>query len=178
MTILHFVLIPIFITLAYKTSITDPGYNVETKTNDNTNRLCRHCERNKPPRCHHCKTCKKCVLRMDHHSSWVNNCIGKHNYKYFFFTIIVFCIYTSHYQNIKLFSICYYNVLSQCGIKTFKWQLWAIWILLRYHKSNCKLLTRISPHNIFRFSHFVFLSNYIKRLIINNKTTIEFMERK
>jgi len=30
-------------------------------------RWCRKCNVAKPPRAHHCKICKRCVLKMDHH---------------------------------------------------------------------------------------------------------------
>lgn len=40
---------------------------------------CPKCKVWKPPRAHHCKTCKKCIFRMDHHCEWVNNCVGSHN---------------------------------------------------------------------------------------------------
>ncbi|KAF8431360.1 DHHC palmitoyltransferase-domain-containing protein, partial [Terfezia claveryi] len=30
-------------------------------------RWCKKCEAWKPPRCHHCRKCGRCVLRMDHH---------------------------------------------------------------------------------------------------------------
>ena len=29
--------------------------------------VCRHCGTLKPLRCHHCRTCGRCVARMDHH---------------------------------------------------------------------------------------------------------------
>lgn len=32
----------------------------------------------------HCRTCNKCVEGFDHHCSWLNNCIGRKNYKFFF----------------------------------------------------------------------------------------------
>ena len=38
-------------------------------------RFCQKCDRHKPPRAHHCRVCKHCVLRMDHHCPWINNCV-------------------------------------------------------------------------------------------------------
>lgn len=36
-----------------------------------------------PPRAHYCRTCKRVVLRMDHHCMFVNTCIGHRNHHYF-----------------------------------------------------------------------------------------------
>ncbi|RAL47644.1 hypothetical protein DM860_011382 [Cuscuta australis] len=52
--------------------------------------FCRHCQNGKPPRCHHCSVCQRCVLKMDHHCLWVVNCVGARNYKFF----LLFVIYT------------------------------------------------------------------------------------
>lgn len=49
---------------------------------------CEACEHVRPPRCHHCKICKCCVLLYDHHCFFLNQCIGYNNYRAFFQTIL------------------------------------------------------------------------------------------
>lgn len=49
-----------------------------------TARMCGLCNTPKPPRSHHCSTCKRCFLKMDHHCVWLDNCVGFGNYKYFY----------------------------------------------------------------------------------------------
>ncbi|KAM3721571.1 Palmitoyltransferase ZDHHC3 [Dirofilaria immitis] len=45
--------------------------------------VCTRCESYRPPRAHHCRICRRCIRKMDHHCPWVNNCIGEYNQKYF-----------------------------------------------------------------------------------------------
>jgi len=45
--------------------------------------ICTRCEMYRPPRAHHCRICKRCIRRMDHHCPWINNCVGERNQKYF-----------------------------------------------------------------------------------------------
>eukprot|EP00927_Polykrikos_kofoidii_P044598 TRINITY_DN38517_c0_g2_i1.p1 TRINITY_DN38517_c0_g2~~TRINITY_DN38517_c0_g2_i1.p1 ORF type:complete len:440 (-),score=55.04 TRINITY_DN38517_c0_g2_i1:46-1296(-) len=44
---------------------------------------CWKCKIWKPPRSHHCSTCRRCVLRMDHHCYFLGNCIGWRNHGHF-----------------------------------------------------------------------------------------------
>eukprot|EP00929_Paragymnodinium_shiwhaense_P091867 TRINITY_DN51748_c0_g1_i1.p1 TRINITY_DN51748_c0_g1~~TRINITY_DN51748_c0_g1_i1.p1 ORF type:complete len:575 (-),score=32.08 TRINITY_DN51748_c0_g1_i1:110-1834(-) len=44
---------------------------------------CGHCKGYKPPRAHHCSSCRRCVVRMDHHCPWTNTCVGHRNLKAF-----------------------------------------------------------------------------------------------
>ncbi|KAF8073936.1 DHHC palmitoyltransferase-domain-containing protein [Lyophyllum atratum] len=51
---------------------------------DNPAGWCRKCWAPKPERTHHCSTCGRCVLKMDHHCPWLgSNCIGHRTYPAF-----------------------------------------------------------------------------------------------
>ncbi|XP_064617211.1 palmitoyltransferase ZDHHC3-like [Liolophura sinensis] len=45
--------------------------------------VCMKCETYRPPRAHHCRICRRCIRRMDHHCPWINNCVGEYNQRYF-----------------------------------------------------------------------------------------------
>ena len=61
--------------------------------------VCRFCNIIKPERVFHCRYCRKCIRKMDHHCFVVNNCIGYYNYKLFLNLLIntfitsLFCFY-------------------------------------------------------------------------------------
>lgn len=46
--------------------------------------FCSLCEAEVLKNSKHCRVCDKCVDGFDHHCRWLNNCIGKRNYKGFF----------------------------------------------------------------------------------------------
>lgn len=50
-------------------------------------RICKWCDHFKPDRTHHCRVCKSCIIRMDHHCPWIVNCVGFRNHKYFFLLV-------------------------------------------------------------------------------------------
>ncbi|XP_072190946.1 palmitoyltransferase ZDHHC15 [Excalfactoria chinensis] len=69
---------------------------VYTRTGSGGIRFCDRCQLIKPDRCHHCSVCAVCVLKMDHHCPWVNNCIGFSNYKFFLLFLaysLLYCLY-------------------------------------------------------------------------------------
>lgn len=113
MNAIVFTALAIMCVFNYATSIlTDPGRvpstympdieDVETpiheiKRKGGDLRYCQKCSHYKPPRAHHCRVCKRCVLRMDHHCIWINNCVGHANYKVFFIFVmyaVITCVYS------------------------------------------------------------------------------------
>ena len=66
-------------------------------------------------RINHCGRCNRCVVYMDHHCKFTDNCIGKENYKYFFAFIFwaEFTIVTAFFANVwKIHTV---NVVEKYG---------------------------------------------------------------
>ncbi|NP_001120250.1 palmitoyltransferase ZDHHC16 [Xenopus tropicalis] len=82
----------------YKAITTPPGYPSQMETDIPSVSICRKCIAHKPARTHHCSICSRCVLKMDHHCPWLNNCVGHYNHRYFFSFCLFMtmgCIYCS-----------------------------------------------------------------------------------
>lgn len=57
-----------------------------------------------PERSTHCRECKKCVLRTDHHCPWIGDHVGSHNMKEFYLFVTyqgiiggIYTIYAARY---------------------------------------------------------------------------------
>uniref|UniRef100_A0A8C2I4R9 Palmitoyltransferase n=1 Tax=Cyprinus carpio TaxID=7962 RepID=A0A8C2I4R9_CYPCA len=64
---------------------TDPGIVKATEEEKKKVRTDFGCDwlMRKPMRANHCFSCNACVAKQDHHSIWINGCIGARNHPYF-----------------------------------------------------------------------------------------------
>ncbi|KAI7868939.1 DHHC palmitoyltransferase-domain-containing protein [Spinellus fusiger] len=139
----------------------------EVRIKDNTwaLRYCDTCKLYRPPRASHCRQCDNCVENEDHHCIWLNNCIGKRNYRPFFTFIVtatLLCCYVIVFSVVHLLSIAKqqangsFNTLFQVAPVSFVLcivcflLLWMVGGLTFYH---CSLIMRgVTTHEQLRAS--------------------------
>ncbi|XP_040174929.1 palmitoyltransferase ZDHHC6 [Anopheles arabiensis] len=112
-------------------SLTGPGYlrlkwRPAHHSADEQLQFCIVCGGYKAPRSHHCRKCDRCVIKMDHHCPWINNCVGWANHGYFtaFLAFAVLgCIHgtvilgSSLYVGLYRDWYVYYGHLSKVNVK-------------------------------------------------------------
>jgi palmitoyltransferase len=130
--------------------------------------MCRHCTRARPERSHHCALCGVCILRLDHHCPWINNCVGFNNHKYFLLT----CFYA-----LLACVVSFVTAVPELVIVTQR-------LRLAVHGAVGVRESELEPSDEIAFVVFgalaIFISMFLTpllyfqmKLAINNRTTIE-----
>lgn len=140
----------------------DPTFkatSVELKK-DGSSRACARCIKLKPDRCHHCRLCDACILKMDHHCPWIANCVGFYNYRYFFlivtYAMLSLWLFIGTFWEALLVSI--YDSTISTGLCFF---------LLMVYSLAGLLSIAVTGFWIFHIT-----------LMVNNTTTIEYCEKR
>ena len=74
------------------------------------------------PRTKHCSTCNKCVDVFDHHCKWLNQCIGKRNYKWFMGSVVTAIIMSLLFVSLSITLICASSTESAEYLLRSSWQ--------------------------------------------------------
>ncbi|EER16449.1 zinc finger protein DHHC domain containing protein, putative, partial [Perkinsus marinus ATCC 50983] len=54
--------------------------------------VCVICRVTHTLRSRHCKECRRCVDRLDHHCPWIDNCVGIRNQRSFYLFLLVLSV--------------------------------------------------------------------------------------
>ncbi|CAD8057844.1 unnamed protein product [Paramecium primaurelia] len=98
-TSIFYILSILVVYYAYQTISIDPTDDqlILVRNGQNQNgqekEYCIDCKFYKRETTYHCTLCERCVSDFDHHCVWLNNCIGKKNYQYFFKLLIFISLY-------------------------------------------------------------------------------------
>ena len=126
--------------------------------------FCMKCNNYKPERSHHCRTCKTCVLMMDHHCPWTMNCVGYNNFPEFM-RFLFWIILTSSFLLYHLLQRIFF-IWANRDLPSYMFQL-----------SEIILLTVLAPLDAFMLLTIALL--FIRctfNQIISGKTQIESWE--
>lgn len=135
------------------------GTSVQELKKTGDRRHCKWCGKYKPDRCHHCRVCRLCILKMDHHCPWIYNCVGFHNYKHFFL-LLFYCLLTLHlivWTMSESVRRCIENV--DTPFQTMFWTFFGETLAFFF----CVLITTFFGFHVY--------------LVIRAMTTIEFCEK-
>ncbi|KAJ1820171.1 Palmitoyltransferase [Coemansia sp. RSA 2675] len=144
------------------------GANVyELKRDTLKPRFCRACKGFKPPRTHHCSDCDRCVLKMDHHCPWTNNCVGFDNQGHFLrfvYMVDVTCAMAAVLHGLRLYELVEDAINGTYYVRQ-PTQIEVVFLIVNLSATLLVLL-------------FVgILSGYHLYLVGNNTTTIESREK-
>ena len=128
-------------------------------------KICQFCKEVKPLRTHHCSICGICVLKMDHHCPWINNCIGQNNQRYFLLFLFHSFCYTFFVFTLTLPILLFHKKFQNNFNKD---------ITISKNNLNMKEIRYISILAMVSLIIECFFSGWNWFLALNGNTTLEF----
>ena len=128
-------------------------------------KICQYCNEVKPLRTHHCSICGICVLKMDHHCPWINNCIGQNNQRYFLLFLFHSFCYTFFVSILTIPILLFQNKYKNN---------FTIEFAISKNNLNMKEIRYISMLAVVSLVIECFFSGWNWFLALNGCTTLEF----
>lgn len=114
---------------------------------------CLFCGIIKPERVVHCRYCRKCHMKMDHHCFFINNCIGLYNYK-LFLNLLMNVLILSIFSLIIIVRVEFFKmnlVFNSSGVESIDYKRNSIDRNLNYNRYNTHFIKDNDKTN-FKFS--------------------------
>ena len=131
-------------------------------------KICKYCKEIKPLRTHHCSLCDICVIKMDHHCPWINNCVGQNNQRYFLLFLFHSFCYTFLVTILTLPILLFHKKYSQNDTE----------VIITKNKVNMREIKYISILGIVSLIVEIFFCGWNWFLAVNGQTTLEFWASK
>ena len=131
-------------------------------------KICKYCKEIKPLRTHHCSLCDICVIKMDHHCPWINNCVGQNNQRYFLLFLFHSFCYTFLVTTLTLPILLFHKKYSQNDTE----------VIITKNKVNMREIKYISILGIVSLIVEIFFCGWNWFLAFNGQTTLEFWASK
>ena len=131
-------------------------------------KICKYCKEIKPLRTHHCSLCDICVIKMDHHCPWINNCVGQNNQRYFLLFLFHSFCYTFLVTMLTLPILLFHKKYSQNDTE----------VIITKNKVNMREIKYISILGIVSLIVEIFFCGWNWFLAFNGQTTLEFWASK
>ncbi|KAH9279919.1 putative palmitoyltransferase ZDHHC24 [Echinococcus granulosus] len=137
---------------------------------------CLRCETVRPPRAHHCSQCDVCVLRFDHHCTYLAQCVGHANMVYFIrllFYLAFSCCLAS------IFNVPYALHLIYDGWSPWQWLLCMLnpvpFILMGWISASQFLFCLLTSFCVILGPTMFILFLHHLRQILRNQTSVEVL---